>query len=281
MNYADLYQWGLDELSAVGIEEAVLESRLLLESICGTKRHDLIIHGDVIVEEEKEESFREGIRMRCTHIPLAYIIGSQEFMGLTFQVNPHVLIPRQDTEVLVECVMKNLHDGMSILDMCTGSGCILLSLLYYSNDCQGIGADISAAALEVASKNAESLKLEAQWVESNLFENISGKFDIIVSNPPYIEAEIIATLQEEVWGNEPEIALNGREDGLFFYRKIMNEIDSYLYNGSMLYFEIGHNQAVEVSGLMKEAGFHEITVIKDLAGHDRVVHGIYGGNTSV
>lgn len=289
MQYKVLYEFGVKELEEAGVPEAKLDARLLLEHVCGTNRNDLLVYGDREVVPEQEAAYREVIAKRGERIPLQYITGNQEFMGLSFKVNEYVLIPRQDTECLVEEVMMNLHDGMRILDMCTGSGCILLSLLYYSNDCSGVGADISEGALKVASENAintqmkkqesdalvESTEIYAEWIQSDLFENIQGRFDIIVSNPPYIRSDVIPTLMEEVKDYEPMNALDGMEDGLYFYKKIISDSRDYLNKGGMLYFEIGYDQALDVSRLMEEAGFSEINVVKDLAGLDRVVYATY------
>lgn len=272
-NYRSLYQWGCEQLKEVQIEEAVLDARLLLEEVCVTDRNYLLVHGEDAVSEEKQEEYARLIVERKKRKPLQQIIGHQEFMGLKFKVSPDVLIPRQDTEVLVEEVMRHLHDGMHILDMCTGSGCILLSLMKYSNDCVGTGCDISEKALTVAKKNAEELGLEVNLVCSDLFDEIEGKFEIIVSNPPYIPTKVIPTLMPEVKDYEPVTALDGRDDGLFFYKKIIEQSGEYLYPGGMLFFEIGCEQAQDVSGYMKKAGFHDVTVCKDLAGLDRVVYG--------
>ncbi|MBR5799361.1 MAG: peptide chain release factor N(5)-glutamine methyltransferase [Lachnospiraceae bacterium] len=273
MTYQELYKWGLGQLAEAGIAEADLDARLLLEEICGTNRSYLLVHGDEPVTEEQRESYVNYIEKRRSRIPLQHILGYQEFMGLRFKVTPDVLIPRQDTEILVEEAMKHLHDGMHILDMCTGSGCILLSLLRYSNDCIGCGADISEAALFVAGENAKNLNLEADFIQSNLFENVEGKYEIIVSNPPYIPTDVIPTLMEEVKDHEPMGALDGYDDGLYFYREIVKNAKDYLFLGGMLFFEIGCEQAEDVSGMMKEAGYQGVTVCKDLAGLDRVVYG--------
>lgn len=273
MEYQEIYRWGVSQLEEAGIEEAALDARLLLEEVCDTDRNYLLVHGREQIEEDKYHEYADCISRRKAHEPLQQIIGYQEFMGLDFKVTKDVLIPRQDTETLVEEVMRYLHDGMHILDMCTGSGCILLSLLKYSNDCVGTGCDISEKALTVARENAEALSLEAAFVQSDLFENISGKYDFIVSNPPYIPTGVIPALMEEVKDYEPMTALDGREDGLYFYKKIMEKAENFLYSGGMLFFEIGCEQAEAVSSLMKEAGFKEVTVCKDLAGLDRVVHG--------
>ena len=190
MTYRECYEQGCRTLQAAGIEEAALDARLLLEAVCGTDRNDLLVHGEQPVAPEAEEKYLNWIRQRAEHIPLQQLTGEQGFMGLTFSVNEHVLIPRQDTEILVEEVLKELHDGMRVLDMCTGSGCILLSLLHYSNDCEGLGVDLSAEALEVAGRNVLKVltpeKAEhAHFLQSDLFEKVEGKFEIIVSNPPY------------------------------------------------------------------------------------------------
>lgn len=273
MNYRQWYEWGQAELAGKDVPEAALDARLLLEHVCHTKRHDLLAHGDRLLTPEEEKAYQNFIANRGKRIPLQHLTGVQEFMGLSFQVNEHVLIPRQDTEILVEEVMKNLHDGMSILDMCTGSGCILLSLLHYSNGCAGTGADISPKALEVAEKNAKALGIKARFVQSDLFEKIDEKFEIIVSNPPYIASEEIKTLMDEVREHEPLNALDGKEDGLYFYCKIVKESKNFLKGGGMLFFEIGCSQAEAVSAMMQEAGFSEVQIVKDFAGLDRVVWG--------
>lgn len=184
-----------------------------------------------------------------------------------------MLIPRQDTEILVEEAMRYLHDGMRILDLCTGSGCILLSLLHYSNDCEGVGVDISQEALQVAAQNAELLGIKADFLKSDLYEKVTGKFDLLVSNPPYIERKVIPTLMEEVREYDPYIALDGGEDGLDFYRRIIGGAQDYLKRGGQILMEIGSGQAKAVSELLREAGFKEIDVCRDFASLDRVVSG--------
>lgn len=277
MIYKDCYETGRALLSEAGLEEAAWDARLLLEYVCGTTRNDLLVHGDREVTIDLQEQYFNYIHRRQARIPLQHITGVQEFMGLEFAVNEHVLIPRQDTEILVEEVMKDEHDGCRILDMCTGSGCILISLLHYSNWCEGVGVDISVNALEVAGKNAQTILAEEKrptFIESNLFEKVEGTFDIIVSNPPYIRTAVIDTLMPEVKDHEPMQALDGDEDGLFFYRRIVEEASKYLNKGGRLYFEIGHDQGSEVSAMLEEAGFKQVRVVKDYAGLDRVVCGI-------
>lgn len=277
MNYGELYEWGKARLTAAQIAEGILDARLLLEAVCHTGKHDLLVHGDRAVTAEQEISYVNYIEQRETRKPLQYILGYQEFMGLNFKVTPKVLIPRQDTEILVEEVLRYRHDGQSLLDLCTGSGCILLSLLKFSNGCRGTGVDISREALAVAAENAARLELSAEWLEGDLFAPVVGRYDIIVSNPPYIPTAVIAGLMEEVREYEPMEALDGEADGLAFHRRIVNHVGEYLDSGGMLFLEIGFDQGRVVSELMAAAGFREIAVVKDLAGLDRVVSGIYGG----
>lgn len=280
MTYRECYEQGCRTLQATGIEEAALDARLLLEAVCGTDRNDLLVHGEQPVAPEAEEKYRNWIRQRAEHIPLQQLTGEQGFMGLTFSVNEHVLIPRQDTEILVEEVLKELHDGMRVLDMCTGSGCILLSLLHYSNDCEGLGVDLSAEALEVAGRNVLKVltpeKAEhAHFLQSDLFEKVEGKFEIIVSNPPYIASAEVEKLMPEVRDHEPRMALDGTEDGLYFYRRIIEEAGKHLVSSGMLFFEIGYDQGQAVSELMRTEGYCEVQVVQDYAGLDRVVLGTY------
>lgn len=273
MNYTEAFLLGMQKLKEAEIGEAQLDARLLLEEVCGTDHNTLLCHGDREVSEKEEEQYRKTIEQRAQHVPLQHILGYQDFMGLRFHVNEHVLIPRQDTEILVEEAMRYLHDGMRILDLCTGSGCILLSLLHYSNDCEGVGVDISQEALQVAAQNAELLGIKADFLKSDLYEKVTGKFDLLVSNPPYIERKVIPTLMEEVREYDPYIALDGGEDGLDFYRRIIGGAQDYLKRGGQILMEIGSGQAKAVSELLREAGFKEIDVCRDFAGLDRVVSG--------
>ncbi len=270
-----MYDQGVKSLEEVGVPEAKLDARLLLEFVCGTDRNTLLVYGDKERSNEEVKKYEAVISKRAKRIPLQHITNEQEFMGLTFYVDENVLIPRQDTEILVEEAMLHLKDGMRILDMCTGSGCILLSLLHYSNECEGVGVDLSTKALEVAKKNAQKLGESPQFIESNLFEKVDGKFGMIVSNPPYIETDEIKSLMPEVKDHEPMMALDGTEDGLFFYKRIVEESKNFLYNGAGLFFEIGYNQGETVSKLMLDAGFKDIKVTKDYAGLDRVVSGFW------
>lgn len=276
--YREIYRWGEERLKQAEVAEAAEHARLLLEFCCGTDRNTLLVHGDRRVSAEEYDRYQDCIEKRRKRIPLQYITGEQAFMGLTFQVDQNVLIPRQDTEILVEEVMRRLHDGMRILDLCTGSGCILLSLLHYSNGCTGVGTDLSGAALQTARENAGRVPgTDVTWIQSDLFENIdtAERFDIIVSNPPYIRTDVIDTLMPEVKDYEPHSALDGKEDGLYFYREIIAQAGAYLNPEGMLFFEIGYDQGEAVRKLMEEAGYREVEVVKDYAGLDRVVYGEY------
>ena len=292
-------------LEESGIEEASLDAWLLLEHVTGISRASYYADPDREMSPDEWRRYSELVGRRAGRVPLQHITGTQEFMGLVFEVNEHVLIPRQDTEILVEQALAFIGSGKvlaaensrtRILDMCTGSGCILLSVMHWAESyrqkalrragdtarggekqdiiIEGTGADISPKALAVAEKNARRLGISAGFVESDLFGAVRGKYGMILSNPPYIRSDEIKDLQEEVKLHDPVIALDGREDGLYYYRRIVRESRSYLEEGGALLFEIGCDQAEAVSGLMSGAGFSEITVKKDLAGLDRVVSGV-------
>ena len=271
MEYVVVYKEGAARLKDSGVREAELDARLLLEYVCHTDRNTLLAHPEREVSEEERAKFLTLIERREKREPLQYITKEQEFMGLTFETSVNTLIPRQDTECLVEEAMKNLHDGMAILDVCCGTGCILLSLLHYSNDCTGVGVDIDANAVSLAKKNAKNLGIDATFTVSDLFESVEGTFDLITSNPPYIPTKVIETLDPEVKDYEPMAALDGGEDGLTFYRLIAAKAKQYLKRGGMIFFEIGYDQGEDVSEIMKENGYRHIEVKKDLAGLDRIV----------
>lgn len=280
MTYRELYEFGCLELKAADILEFDIDARLLIEYVCKTSYSDMFVKGDMQIDEEKESLYKRLVAARAEHIPVQHLTHSQMFMGLDFFVTSDVLVPRQDTETLVEEVMKDLHDGMRILDMCTGSGCILLSLLKYSNDTTGVGVDVSNPALMVAEENADRLELSdrVDFLESDLFADVEGTFDILVSNPPYIKTKEIDGLMPEVKEHDPWLALDGHEDGLFFYRRIIEKADKHLARGALVAFEIGCDQGKEVSDLMTEHGYADVEVINDLAGNPRVVKGFYRGN---
>ena len=277
MTLKEAYEYGQGQLKSAGIDDADLDAWYLLEYVTEITRAVYFMDMHRVLSGEEEAEYRKVVGVRAKHVPLQHIIGVQEFMGLSFCVNEHVLVPRQDTEVLVENVLQMLRPGMHVLDMCTGSGCILISLLKLCgfSDISGVGVDVSEEALEVACKNAENLGVDVTFLHSDLFSEVKDKYDVIMSNPPYIRTAVIEELKEEVKFHDPFIALDGKADGLYFYRRIVDESTNYLKKCGKLYFEIGHDQGEDVSRLMREAGFSDVTVKKDLAGLDRVVFGAY------
>lgn len=273
--YKDALEYGKKSLLECKIEDAQLDAWLLLEYVCGISRGWYFVHEDEDISQDCIERYKLLIEKRGKHIPLQQLTKEAYFYGMKFFVNENVLIPRQDTEVLVEQVL-NLTKGkenLKILDMCTGSGCILLALLANLKQASGTGVDLSEKALEVARRNGREQGIEAFWIQSNLFDKVSGSYDIIVSNPPYIETAVIENLMDEVKFYEPRMALDGTEDGLFFYRVITAQAEKYLENNGILAFEIGYNQGKAVSEFMIENGYREVQVLQDLAGLDRVVIG--------
>lgn len=271
-----------ERLSRCGIEEAALDARLLLEYAAGITAQDYMLDPFRELTEEKVLAYREAVEKRAARIPLQHITGVQEFMGYPFKVNEHVLIPRQDTETVVECALEKLERGMEVLDLCTGSGCIAASLYLIgrkqgkvSRESRFEGADISEAALETAGVNCRELGADVRLFRSDLFEKVEGTCDMIVSNPPYIRRDVIEELQAEVRLHDPYIALDGHEDGLYFYRRIAAGAGSHLKQGGWLILEIGHDQREDVSRLLEAAGFTCVQGKKDLAGLDRVVMGMY------
>lgn len=264
---------GQEELERADIAEASLDAWYLMEYYFHIKRIDYLLNQGKEITESEFENYWSLIKQRAKHIPLQHITGTQEFMGLEFNISEAVLIPRQDTEILVEEVMKDA-DNKAVLDLCTGSGCIIISLAKLCRLKWAVGADISAMALEVGRSNAEKHQVNVSLIESDLFEKITGTFDRIVSNPPYIASDEIEKLMPEVKIYEPRLALDGKEDGLYFYKKIINMAKDYLNPHGELLFEIGYDQGEALTGLLKEADFKEIRVIKDLAGLDRVVKAV-------
>jgi len=275
MTISNLLAFGEARLREADIAEYKLDAWYLLEYVTGISRAAFLCDKKRFCKEEQIKRYQELIERRAEHIPLQHLTGEQEFMGLSFLVNQHVLIPRQDTEVLVEEVLKFLKPGMDVLDMCTGSGCILISLVYFCKLGKAVGADLSEEALKVAKQNTERILKgrKIEWLFTDMFERVKGQFDCIVSNPPYIATAVIETLAEEVKEHEPYKALNGMEDGLYFYRILVNQAGAYLKPGGMLYLEIGYNQGEAVSELLKENGFLDVQVKKDLAGLNRVCFG--------
>lgn len=273
MTLSGLLREGWEALQAAGIPEWDLDAWYLLEYAAHCTRNEYFLRPEKEVLPQEKQLYRTLIRKRSAHIPLQYLTGSQEFMGFSFAVNENVLIPRQDTEILVEEAIRALGSGMRVLDVCTGSGCILLSLLKLCAGLEGTGTDLSEKALQVAGENARRLGVEASFVQGDLFEPVSGKYDCIVSNPPYIASREVDALMEEVRDHEPRMALDGGEDGLYFYRKIAVQSPKYLNDRGRIFLEIGFDQGEAVAGLLAPA-FDEVRIVQDLAGLDRVVCGI-------
>lgn len=273
MTFREAMGFGEEKLNTAGIADAKTDAWLLLTYVCKIDRTFYYVHMDEEMNPEQLAEYEAILNKRTEHVPLQYITGVQEFMGIPFRVNESVLIPRQDTETLVEEALRIIRPGMKVLDMCTGSGCILISILKNVVDVEGFGYDISKQAINIAKENAKLNEVNATFERSDLFEAVTDTFDVIVSNPPYIPTEVIGGLMPEVAVYEPIQALDGKEDGLHFYCRIIAEASKYLNPNGMLLFEIGHDQGEAVSGLMTEAGYKNVRVIKDLAGNDRVVIG--------
>lgn len=274
MTYREAIVLGESILRKADIVDAKTDSWLLLAMACKIDHTYYYMHIDEEMTEEQAREFEVLIKKRAERVPLQYITGEQEFMGLTFHVNSNVLIPRQDTETLVEEALKVVRPGMKIMDMCTGSGCVLISILKNAHDIEGIGYDISKQAINVAKENAKLNEVPAVFERSDLFEDVvENDFDVIVSNPPYIPTDAIATLMPEVAEFEPREALDGKGDGLYFYSKILEQCKNYMKPDGYVLFEIGCTQGDSVSTMMRLAGFSEVHVIKDLARNDRVVMG--------
>lgn len=285
MTVAEIYKDTATKFIEAQIPEPQNDARLLMEYYLHVSRSDILLGDSVKIQEYEANraAFEAAVRRRINREPLQYITGNTCFMGLDFKVDERVLIPRSDTEILVEEALRELHDGSRILDVCTGSGCILISLLKFSNDCEGIGIDISKDALEVAKQNADSIlgsTAQASFCQGDLFKALEDnceetvKFEMIVSNPPYIVSKVVDTLMPEVKDHEPRIALDGTETGIAFYERIVEGAGKYLTGGGSLFFEIGYDQGEAVSSLLKNAGYLDVKVVKDFSGLDRVVSGI-------
>lgn len=263
---------GRNQLELAGIADASVDAWILFSHETGLNRAGYFLRKEEPVEESVALSYYRMIYRRCDHVPLQYITGEQEFMGLPFLVSPDVLIPRQDTENLVETVLPFVK-GKRVLDVCTGSGCIAVALAVLGNTAECAGVDISSNALAIARKNAVNNQAEVEFFQGDLMEGLQGTYDIIVSNPPYIPPKVIEGLMEEVKEHEPRIALDGGEDGLDFYRRITEQSKKHLGKNGYLFYEIGHDQREDVMRIMREQGYSEVVCRKDYAGNDRVVFG--------
>lgn len=275
MKIRQILQIAVNNLKDNKIEEPILKARLLLAYILDVNKEYIVIHDDDEVEVSKQKEYENGIQKLINYIPLQHITHRQEFMKLNFYVNENVLIPRPDTEILVEEVInfcnKNVKKAYKILDLCAGSGAIGIAIATYVSNSQVTCVDISKEALEIAKKNAKlNNSSNIEFIKSDMFENVVGKYDIIVSNPPYIKKQVISTLNKEVQ-KEPIIALDGGKDGLHFYRVIADKSYNYINNSGMLFLEIGYDQKEEVISLLENKGYKNVYSKKDLNGNNRII----------
>ena len=288
MNIYKALEYGVNNLNRENIDEPILKCRILLAHLLNKEKEYLVIHEDEVLSDEVEKRYVEGIDKLSRKIPIQYITNKQEFMGLSFFVNENVLIPQPDTEILVEEVInickdiakenenKNVKTNINVLDLCTGSGAIGISILNNVKETKVALSDISIDALDVVNINIKNLvddkgKNRIKTINSDLFEKIDDRFDVIVSNPPYIKTNVIDFLEDEV-KNEPLIALDGGEDGLKFYKLIINEADKFLNDNGYLCLEIGFDQKEEVIKIIKQSKKYEsIYSKKDLGDNDRII----------
>lgn len=273
MTINEIIKNGIIKLKENNIEEPLLKIRILIASVLNKSKEYVMAHSEDKLNEDNEKKILEGIEQLRNYVPIQYITNNQEFMKLNFLVNQNVLIPRSDTEILVEEIINTYKNSkVKILDMCTGSGCIAISLKKYMQNSEVYGIDISKEALEVARLNAKNNNVDVKFKCSDMFTNIKNRdFDVIVSNPPYIKKKVIDTLDKEV-KKEPVIALDGGEDGLYFYKKIIKEAFNFLKDNGMIFLEIGYDQKDELIRLITEDGRYELVKIKkDLEDNDRIV----------
>lgn len=273
---SSLLNWTVNYFKSKNIESARLDAEVLLSHVLGQERIYLYVHFDEPMQQDELNKFREYVKKRAQHVPVAYIIGEREFMGLPFKVTPDTLIPRPDTEILVENVLANVDKNkeMMIADIGTGSGAIILSLLANLPNAAGKTVDIAPKAIEVAKENAVNLQVDdrCEFFTGDLFAPLQGdKFDVIVSNPPYIPQKDIAGLEDDVKAYEPVSALTDGGDGLSYYRRLLGEGREYLRENGFIALEIGIYQSKAVKHMAEENGWKNIKVIKDYAGIDRVV----------
>lgn len=268
---------GIQNLTEHNIDNACGDAWALFSFVTGCNRADYVMDQNRLMEEKQQKCYMELIARRSSHEPLQYITGVQNFYGYDFQVNLSVLIPRYDTEILIEKIMQLKPTPKRVLDLCTGSGCIAVTLAKEIPLSLCAAVDISEEALQVARENAKQLEAEVTFLQGDLYQPIEerklGSFDLIVSNPPYIPTKACESLMEEVRDHEPRLALDGKEDGLHFYRRIIKDAGQYLNPGGFLALEIGCDQGKDIREILQSHGFRDVQIHKDLAGLERVVHG--------
>lgn len=280
MNIGEILLEAYEILKKIQIESYLLDSQLLLSKVLNKDKLFIMLNRDFNLSQNQEEEFFRLIKLRESKMPIKYILGECEFMGMSFIVKPGVLIPRPDTEVLVEEVIKHIKEKAytKVCDVCCGSGAIGIAIAEFIKDANVMMYDISYDALAVSKLNIERYNLykRGQVEYSDLLQvaiSQNKKFQVIVSNPPYIREAVIPTLMDDVKNYEPHIALSGGNDGLDFYRRITKESLLVLEEGGLLAFEIGYDQKEEVMDILSKSGFKNIECIKDLSGNDRVIKG--------
>ncbi len=268
----EILQDGKDRLLAHQIADGALDAWYLMEHVWKIDRSYYFLHADDIINNINEcEQYFALIAQRCRHVPLQQLTGEACFFGFPMKVNQHVLIPRQDTEILAEGALERIREGDALLDVCTGSGCLAIALALSKPNLRVDGTDISAEALKLARENAQLNHASIRFFRGDLFEKITGRYQMIISNPPYIRRDVMPTLDEEVRCHEPMLALDGGADGLDFYRRIIREAPDFLLEDGWLGLEIGYDQGQDVLQLLKEEQWTDKALEKDLAGLDRVV----------
>ncbi|MBS4900410.1 MAG: peptide chain release factor N(5)-glutamine methyltransferase [Clostridiales bacterium] len=279
LSLRELLNLGTEQLEANGVENARGDALELINMVKKVDKTDMLLYPDMKFSKAEAEEVKKLFDKRAERIPLQHILGKACFYGHEFYVNENVLIPRFDTEIIVDEVLKYIKnerrgEALKILDMCTGSGCIAISLAMENEKLECLGADISLQALEIAQKNKKSLKAgNVDLIQSDLFSKVEGKFDIIVSNPPYIDKKELNDLSPEVAEHDPHLALFAEDGGLYFYRKIAKEAGAFLNVKGKIFFEIGYDQAEDVAGILSNEGYSDICLIKDYGGNDRVIIG--------
>ena len=274
MTFKQVLDKGILMLESENVPDAKIDAWYLLSFVTGLSKAQYFLKQNEEVDELLVHKYQNVLLRRASRVPLQHITEEQDFMGLPFWVNEHVLIPRQDTETLVEEALKVIPSGSHVLDLCTGSGCVIISLVALGQGLSGVAVDLSEEALVVAKENGTRLcKGKVAFLQGDLFGPVTGRFNAIVSNPPYIPTKVIEELAPEVRDHEPMMALDGTADGLLFYRRITEQAKDYLNEEGWLLVEIGYDQGADVRDLFLANGFKDVEVVKDLAGNDRVVKG--------
>ena len=274
MTFKQVLDKGILMLESENVPDAKIDAWYLLSFVTGLSKAQYFLKQNEEIDELLVHKYQNVLLRRASRVPLQHITEEQDFMGLPFWVNEHVLIPRQDTETLVEEALKVIPSGSHVLDLCTGSGCVIISLVALGQGLSGVAVDLSEEALVVAKENGTRLcKGKVAFLQGDLFGPVTGRFNAIVSNPPYIPTKVIEELAPEVRDHEPMMALDGTADGLLFYRRITEQAKDYLNEEGWLLVEIGYDQGADVRDLFLANGFKDVEVVKDLAGNDRVVKG--------